>query len=68
MKALSGKELAGLLESNSWLLARVHGSHHVYVKEGFRERLSIPVHGNRPLKKGLLHHLLKVAGIKSEDE
>lgn len=67
MKTVSGKELAKVLEANSWRLARVHGSHNVYVKEGFRERISIPIHGNRPLKKGLLSHLLKIAGIKLGD-
>lgn len=26
-------------------------------------RLSVPVHGNQPLKAGLLNHLMKLAGI-----
>jgi hypothetical protein len=26
-------------------------------------RLSVPIHGNQPLKRGLLHHLLKMADI-----
>jgi len=30
-------------------------------------RLSIPIHGNRPLKMGLLRHLAKLADIP-EDE
>jgi len=64
MKSLSGKAFAKLLEQNGWMLARIHGSHHVYVKEGHRERISLPVHGNRPLKKGLLSALLKIAGLK----
>jgi len=29
--------------------------------------LSVPVHANRPLKIGLLKHLLKMAGISEED-
>lgn len=64
MKSLSGKEVAKLLEQNGWTLARIHGSHHIYVKSGYKERISVPVHGNRPLKKGLLSALLKVAGLK----
>ena len=64
MKLLSGKELAKLLEQNGWVLARVHGSHHIYVKEGRREHISVPVHGSRPLKKGLLSAILKVSGLK----
>ena len=67
MKSLSGKELAKLLEKHGWLLLRVHGSHHIYGKPGEITRLSIPLHGNRPLKTGLLKHLLKLAQIPERD-
>ncbi len=66
MKALSGKELAKLLEQHGWELARVHGSHHIYHKVGSTVRISIPIHGNQPLKKGLLRHLIKMAGLERE--
>ncbi len=66
MKALSGKELAKLLEKNGWQLLRVQGSHHIYGKANTIVRLSVPIHGNKPLKRGLLHHLLKMAGIDIE--
>lgn len=48
-------------------LLRVHGSHHIYGKPGSTVRLSIPVHGNQPLKRGLLAHLTKLAGIEEND-
>lgn len=67
MKALSGKELAKLLEKRGWELRRIQGSHHIYVRPGGEVRLSVPIHGNQSLKTGLLRHLLKQAGI-SEDE
>jgi predicted RNA binding protein YcfA (HicA-like mRNA interferase family) len=38
MKALSGKELAKLLEKRGWELRRIHGSHHIYVRPGGEER------------------------------
>jgi predicted RNA binding protein YcfA (HicA-like mRNA interferase family) len=63
MRALSGRELARLVEEKGWRLLRVNGSHHIYGKSGSVVRLSIPIHGNRPLKQGLLRHLLKLAGI-----
>ena len=63
MKALSGKELIKLLEQHEWQLLRIHGSHHIYGKEGNNVRISVPVHGNQPLKIGLLKHLLKLAEI-----
>lgn len=67
MKSISGKEFARLLERHGWSLLRVHGSHHIYGKPGSIVRLSVPIHGNKPLKIGLLKHLLKMAGL-SEDE
>jgi predicted RNA binding protein YcfA (HicA-like mRNA interferase family) len=62
MKALSGNEPARLLERNGWRLARVHGSHHVYIKPGGVERLSVPIHGNKPLSAGRQDCLLKTPG------
>lgn len=50
MKALSGKELAKLLEQRGWELRRVHGSHHIYVKPGGEVRLSVHIHSNHSLK------------------
>ncbi len=67
MKSVSGKELARAVESNGWRLLRVHGSHHIYGKPGSVTRLSIPIHGNRPLKVGLLKHLLKIGGLEEGD-
>ena len=63
MKALSGKDMCRLLEEHGWELKRVNGSHHIYMKPGRVERISVPVHANKPLKKGLLHALLKIAEI-----
>jgi predicted RNA binding protein YcfA (HicA-like mRNA interferase family) len=60
MKQVSGKRLASLAESKDWTLARVNGSHHIYVRDGRRERVVIPIHGNRPLKTGLLRSLMKI--------
>ncbi|ESZ20921.1 MULTISPECIES: type II toxin-antitoxin system HicA family toxin [unclassified Mesorhizobium] len=66
MKSISGKELARAIERQGWKLLRVAGSHHIYGKEGI-VRLSIPVHGNRPLKTGLLRHLLALAEMSEGD-
>lgn len=67
MKSVSGKELARKLEQNGWMLLRIQGSHHIYGKSGSIVRLSVPVHGNKPLKIGLLKHLLKMAGLSEEE-
>ena len=60
MKQVSGKRLAALAESKGWKLARINGSHHIYVMDGRRERVVIPIHGKRPLKIGLLRSLMKI--------
>jgi predicted RNA binding protein YcfA (HicA-like mRNA interferase family) len=67
VKQISGKEFAGIVERHGWNLLRVHGSHHIYGKPGSMVRLSIPVHGNQPLKRGLLGHLMKLAGLEEKD-
>jgi predicted RNA binding protein YcfA (HicA-like mRNA interferase family) len=54
MKSISGKEFAKVLERNEWILLRVQGSHHIYGKPGNPERISVPIHGNKTLKIGLL--------------
>jgi len=64
MKSVSGKELARVFERHGWTLLRIHGSHHIYGKSGSNVRLSVPIHGNKPLKIGLLKHLLKMAGLE----
>ncbi|HJX85512.1 MAG TPA: type II toxin-antitoxin system HicA family toxin [Candidatus Angelobacter sp.] len=68
MKALSGKEFAKLLEKHGWQLLRVNGSHHIYGKPNNIVRVSLPIHGNKPLKIGLQRHLLKLAGIADEEQ
>ena len=67
MKSITGKELCKILEKKDWQLKNIKGSHHVYMKSGRRERISVPVHGNKDLKIGLLKAIMKIAEI-NEDE
>ena len=67
MKAVSGKDLAKVVESHGWKLLRIHGSHHIYGRPNSVVRLSIPIHSNRPLKIGLLKHLMRMAGLSEAD-
>ncbi len=67
MKSVAGKALAKAIERRDWKLLRVAGSHHIYGKDGSIVRLTIPIHGNKPLKPGLLHHLMKLAGLSEAD-
>ncbi|BDP42615.1 hypothetical protein DAETH_25840 [Deinococcus aetherius] len=67
MKQLSGKAFAALLERRGWHLLRVNGSHDIYGKPGESTRLSVPIHGNTPLKIGLQRHFMRVAGLSEDD-
>ena len=67
MKAISGKKFCRLLEAKGWELKRVNGSYHIYAKDGVNARISVPVHGNKPLKIGLQTHLMKIAEIQESD-
>ena len=48
-------------------MLRINGSYHIYGKPGAIERLTVPVHANQDLKRGLLGHLLKPAGLTEAD-
>jgi predicted RNA binding protein YcfA (HicA-like mRNA interferase family) len=62
MKSISCKEQS----ENGWILKNIHGSHHVHMKPGMPERISIPVHGNKDLKTGLLNSILKIADVPED--
>ena len=67
MKATSGKQLCRLLELHGWQLARVRGSHHIYIKPDTPIRISVPVHKNTTLKRGLQRHIMKLADIQETE-
>ena len=67
MRSVTGRDLARAVEKKGWVLLRVHGSHHIYGREGSTARLSVPVHEGRDLKLGLLRHLMKVADLNEDD-
>ena len=67
MTPVSGKAFAHAVERHGWSLLRINGSHHIYGKPGVVARLSIPVHGNKPLKLGLQRALMTLAGLAEAD-
>jgi predicted RNA binding protein YcfA (HicA-like mRNA interferase family) len=67
MKSVSGREFARIIERRGWTLLRISGSHHIYGKIGSIVRLSVPIHGSKPLKTSLLRQLVKLADISDDD-
>ena len=62
MRPMSGRDFARVVELHGW-----NGNHHIYGKPGITVRLSVRIHGNRPLKLGLLRHLAKLANVPDEE-
>jgi predicted RNA binding protein YcfA (HicA-like mRNA interferase family) len=50
---MNGKDLSAILKKNGWILDRVKGSHHIFIKPGKRS-IPVPVHGSTDLPKGLI--------------
>ena len=67
MKSVSGKRLCRLLKMNGWKRMRISGSHHIYARSGSAVRISVPVHRDTSLKRGLQKHLMKLGGIEESD-
>lgn len=51
-----------LLLDNGFVERRVNGSHHQLYKDSVR--ITVPIHGNQDLGKGLERKILKEAGIE----
>jgi predicted RNA binding protein YcfA (HicA-like mRNA interferase family) len=67
LKPATGKDVCRILERNGWVLLRVSGSHHIYGKDGVAARITVPVHGNRGLKRGLQLAIMKQAALSDAD-
>lgn len=67
MKTISGKEFIKILQYKGWQLKRINGSHYIFSHPGKTENISVPVHKNDDLKKGLLKKLMTITEI-SENE
>ena len=63
MTPVSGKRFCKLLEEHGWELRRIRCSHHIYAKPDNPTILTVPVHGNRDLKTGLIRQLVRDSGI-----
>jgi len=64
MKSISGRQLAKILENEGWSLRRIKGSHHIYSRAG--KVVSVPIHGNKDLRKGTQIAIMKQTGITEE--
>ncbi len=64
LPVISGEELAKLLISKGYSIRSRKGSH-VNLVHGSKLPITVPLH--KELKRGLLRHILKQAGIEPEE-
>ena len=62
LPSVGAKQAISAFENNGFTVERVSGSHHIMKKPGHRFLLTVPVHGNVSLRKGLLRGLISAAG------
>jgi predicted RNA binding protein YcfA (HicA-like mRNA interferase family) len=61
--AVSGKDAVRALQKLGFRLDRIEGSHHMLVKDQHPSVVVIPVHSSKPLPKGTLASIIRIAGV-----
>jgi len=67
VKPVSGKRMCRILRKHGWTLIRIKGSHHAFRKPRNPNTVIVPVHGNKDLKSGTQHGIMKDAGLTDDD-
>ncbi len=67
LPVISGKEAIKAFQKNGWRVASVEGSHVTLKKDGMGCNLTIPVHGNKDVKRGLLRKLIAKAVLTTDE-
>lgn len=66
MKAVTGREMARILERNGWTLVGIRSSHYRYEKAGYAP-IAVPVHAGQSLKTALQRRIMKAAALTEDD-
>ncbi len=66
LPVLTGDKVVKAFSKAGWVAVRQRGSHVIMIKENSVVTLSIPVHKNRPVKRGTLRDLIRDAGLSVE--
>jgi len=66
LPSVTGTQAIRAFSKAGFSVARIKGSHHIMSKPGHPHVVSVPVHGNAPLKSGTLRSLVRDAGLTVE--
>lgn len=58
-----GDKVVKAFSKAGWRAVRQKGSHVIMIKEGVDATLSVPVHKEKPVKRGTLRDLIKDSGL-----
>jgi predicted RNA binding protein YcfA (HicA-like mRNA interferase family) len=64
--AVTGKEAVRALQKFGFRRDRIEGSHHMMVKDRHPSVVVVPIHGSRPLPKGTLASIIRIAGVSKK--
>jgi predicted RNA binding protein YcfA (HicA-like mRNA interferase family) len=59
---VTGNQIIAKLKECGWTLDRIHGSHHIMVKDG--KAVPVPVHGKQEIGAGLSAAIQRQTGVK----
>ena len=67
MRSLKCREVVRILEKAGFAVVRFNGSHHIMVRDGHPNTVSVPVHKGRDIKSGTLRGIIKLAGLTRDE-
>lgn len=67
LPALKAKDLVRFLERNGFIRVHQKGSHATYKHPVTRQRVTVPIHSGKDLKRGLLKGILNDLNLTSEE-
>lgn len=67
LPVVSAVKLIQVLKKKDFILHRIHGSHHIFVRHTDKLTVSVPVHRGRDLGRGITLAILKDAKISPDE-
>lgn len=67
LPSVSGKDVVKAFVKLGFTYVRTKGSHFILKRDGHPLLVAVPVHANKPVKKGTLHGAIGASGF-SEDQ
>ncbi len=64
---ISARKLIKVLKKKGYILHRIHGSHHIFIRKTDQTTISVPVHQGKDLGRGITLAILKDAHITIDE-